>query len=223
MNHDEAIRLVSSEKYLLDELSPELRDQFEEHFFSCTECALDVRAGAMLIEQSKVLLSEKPGLNPVPAADSTTPGWLAWLRPAFAIPVLAALLAIIGYQNLVTYPKLELATSVPQILPWASLNVNSRGENTPVITVSPGQGFLLFVNIAPEAHYSSYTADLYNPAGKLEWSLAIPVTTADDSWPIRVPAAHRDEGTYTLSVHGITAPGENSEIGRSTFALHIQR
>jgi anti-sigma factor RsiW len=48
MDHQEAVRQNATEKYLLDELDPELRDQFEEHLFDCQDCALDVRAGAML-------------------------------------------------------------------------------------------------------------------------------------------------------------------------------
>ena len=58
MDHSESIRLMAAEKYLLGELAPELREQFEEHFFDCQECALDVRAGAALVEHSKVVLSE---------------------------------------------------------------------------------------------------------------------------------------------------------------------
>jgi len=37
MDHGESIRLMAAEKYLLGELAPELREQFEEHFFDCQE------------------------------------------------------------------------------------------------------------------------------------------------------------------------------------------
>src|SRR5712692_11891551 len=98
MDHNEAIQLMLAEKYLLDELSPESRDQFEEHFFGCTECALDLRAGAMLVEQMKEVLSEPlPGNQVrVPAGVPRKSGWVAWLRPAFVLPVLGVLLALIG-------------------------------------------------------------------------------------------------------------------------------
>src|SRR5215467_12712134 len=109
MNHDEAIRLMGTEKYLLDELSPELRDQFEEHFFSCTECALDVRVGAAFIDQSKELLARESVASRVVPVVRAGPGWLAWLRPAFVGPVFAVLLAVIAYQNVITYPRLKLA------------------------------------------------------------------------------------------------------------------
>jgi hypothetical protein len=225
MDHDEAIQLMLAEKYLLDELSPESRDQFEEHFFGCTECALDLRAGATLIEQMKEVLSGTPTGSQVrvPVPVSRKSGWIAWLRPALVLPVLAVLLALIGYQNLVTYPQLKLAANQPQVLPWASVNVSTRGANASVITAHPGEGFLLFVNIPPDSRYSSYIAELHDPAGAMEWSLAFPAETAVDTWPIRVPAAARREGTYTLVVQGVSAVGEKSEVGRSPFELRFPK
>ena len=58
MDHAEAVRQKATERYLLDELDPDVRDQFEEHLFDCQDCALDVRAAAMFVEQSKVVLAE---------------------------------------------------------------------------------------------------------------------------------------------------------------------
>src|SRR6266700_794336 len=140
MEHDEAIRLMVAEQYLLDELSPELRDEFEEHFFDCGECALDVRTGAMFIEQSKIVLAERPNEAHTLAPEPVRGGWLGWLRPAFAVPVMALLLAVVGYQNLVTYPQLQQA----QVLPWASVNVGTYGSDGQVINTPHGKRFLLF-------------------------------------------------------------------------------
>ncbi|PYV81447.1 MAG: hypothetical protein DMG93_15315 [Acidobacteria bacterium] len=60
MDHSEAIREMLAEKYLLDELSPEARETFEEHFFGCMECAQDVGSGATLIGGMKDVLAEEP-------------------------------------------------------------------------------------------------------------------------------------------------------------------
>jgi anti-sigma factor RsiW len=223
MDHTEAIQLMIAEKYLLDELPQESREQFEEHYFGCPECALDVRAGAAFVDQMKLALAEAPSANqvrvPIPAR---RPAWMGWLRPALVLPVLAVLVVVIGYQNFVTYPRLELAANAPQVLPWASVNLNSRGTNAPIITARPGQGFLLFVNIPPDSRYSSYVAELHDQTGKMEWSLTIPAVPAQDVWPIRVPSADRQSGTYTLVVQGIDSAGARSEVGRSSFELHIQ-
>ena len=226
MDHDVVVRQKMTERYLLNELDSESRDEFEEHFFDCPECALDVRAGSAFVEQSKNVLAEAREAGMAPASSPTPApargGWLAWLRPAFAAPALALLLAVVGYQNLVTYPRLQQALNRPQVLPWAPLNVGTWGSGGPVITASPGQGFLLFVRIPPEGSYSSYTADLYSPAGKVEWSLTIPVAAGQDQWPVQVPGANREAGTYALAIRGVTAAGESKEVGRTTFELKIQ-
>src|SRR5260370_30574125 len=235
MEPDVVVRQHMTERYLLDELEPQARDEFEEHFFDCPDCALDVRAGAMFVEQSKIALAEKsesiPTGLPVNAPVPTKAGWLAglgaglrpMLRPAFAVRVMALLLAVIGYQNLVTYPQLTRQLNSPQVLPWAPVNVGTYGSEGPVISAHPGQGFLLFVRIPPEGGYSHYTAELYNPGGKLEWSLTIPATSAQDQWPVQVPGANREAGNYTLTVRGVTAAGESKDIGRTSFELQIQK
>jgi Putative zinc-finger len=227
MDHDVVVRQKVTEKYLLGELDPEARLEFEEHFFDCQDCSLDVRAGALFVEQSKLVLAEKfvpvsAGL-PVTVPAPAKPGWLAWRRPAFAAPVLALLLAIVGYQNLVTYPRLHQALNRPQVLPFALVNIGTWGSGGPVISTRPGEGFLLFVRIPPESMYSRYMLELYNPAGLLEWSLAIPATSAQDQWPIQVPGGKREAGSYTLVVHGVTTMGQDKEVGRASFELQIQK
>jgi hypothetical protein len=226
MDHEVVVREKMTEKYLLNELEPEVRDQFEEHFFGCQECALDVRAAAEFVERSKGVLAEERRAVPVPAAAAKPAGltwWQTALRPAFAVPVMAVLLAVVGYQNLVTLPHLALVANSPQVLRWASINVSTRGGTAPVIVTQPGKGFLLFVNIPPERGYARYTADLYNPAGKLEWTLTIPADSANDALALQVPGANRAAGTYTLAVRGVTAAGETSELGHNSFELQIQK
>jgi len=223
MDHDEAVRQKATERYLLDELDPEVRDQFEDHLFDCQDCALDVRAAAMFIEQTKVVLAEPTASEVrVPAAVPARQAWFAWLRPAFAVPVLALLLAVIGYQNFVTYPHLMEAANQPQVGPWTSVNVSTRGTATTTIKAHPGEGFALLINMPPEDGFASYAADLYNPAGKLEWSGPIAAPTADEGHQIYIPGGHRQSGTYTLVVKGITASGESKEISRLPIDVQIQ-
>jgi len=226
MDHIAVVREKMTEKYLLDELDGDLRDEFEQHYFDCPECALDVQAGVHFIEHSKDVLAEKPEpvpvrARPVPVRQSS--GWFgfSWFRPAFAAPVFALLLAVVGYQNLVTVPGLR-AQLQPQVLPMVPVNAGTWGAGGPANTVPAGKGLLLLVRIPQDSAYVRYTADLYNPAGKLECSLAIPATAGQDRWPVSLPTVNRMAGTYTMTVHGITATGESKDLGTS-FELQIQK
>lgn len=97
------------------------------------------------------------------------------------------------------------------------------GSGGPIVKANTGQGFLLFVRIPPEGIYSQYTAELYNPAGKVEWKVTIPASSTQDQWPLQVPAANREAGSYSLVVRGVSAAGESKEIGRASFELQIQK
>lgn len=229
MDHDVVVRQQMTERYLLNELEPDVRNEFEDHFFDCPECAHDVRAAALFVEQSKAIFAEgserSSAVAPAPGPAPVKPRWWAWFRPTLAIPVMALLLVVIGYQNLVTYPHLQEAVNAPQVLPWAQVNIGTWGSAGQAIATRSGEGFLLFIRIPPEVGYSNYDVQLYNPAGKLEWSLTIPVSaaTAQDQWPVRVPPANREAGSYIIKVHGVTAAGESKEVGQASFELQIQK
>jgi Putative zinc-finger len=218
MNHDEAIRLMGAEQYLLNDLSPELREQFEEHFFECAECANDVRAGALFLEHSKAILASEASAPQREIAPSRPEkqSWWAWLRPAVAVPVFALLLAVIAYQN---WP----AHRTPQILQAAVINIGSRGGNVPSISTRQDQAFLLRVSMPPAGSYSSYSADIYARDGKLQWSLQLPYTSEGDSYFIQIPGGHYPEGVYSVAIRGTGADGSSTELGRNSFELHIVR
>lgn len=226
MNHNEVVRQKLTERYLLQELDGEARDAFEEHFFECSECALDVRAGSEFVENSKMILAQ-PAEEPVhassPRRKPASYGWFGWLRPGFAASALALLIAIVGYQNLVTLPRLHGTLHQAQTLPWAAVAVGTWGSSGPAVQVPQGKSFLLFVRIPPDGTYSRYIADLYNPAGGLECSLTIPATSTNDQWPVLIPGANRETGNYRISVRGVTASGEVQDLGSAPFTLQTQK
>ena len=56
MDHYEALQLQAVEKYVLGELPPPLRNDFEEHFFECQECAQNVKAAAEFVDNVRAVL-----------------------------------------------------------------------------------------------------------------------------------------------------------------------
>src|SRR5689334_1851726 len=102
MTHAEATKTFASERYLLGEMSAQERDAFEDHFFSCTECAEDVRSGANMRD------GVKAGLLPRGAAESRSPGRMGWRIPVLMPWAMAATLAgIVAYQSLWQMPELR--------------------------------------------------------------------------------------------------------------------
>jgi hypothetical protein len=168
MDHDLAVKSQACEKYLLGELSPDLRDAYEEHYFSCAECATELRMAAELVGAGQQIFAQ----TPAPAVSvgarivQESGGWLRWFRPAIAIPVLATLLLVVGYQNLVLIPQLK-ESRAPRVLPMFSLiSANTRGETVPAFTTQPNQPVGLYVDVPADAAYSSYAISVQDPSGK---------------------------------------------------------
>ena len=105
MNHQDATQSMAVEKYALNELSPDLRDEFEEHYFECQECALDVRATTAFLDAAR---AEFMAAVAEPLPGKTVKKQAAWIwRPLFVVPALAACLLFIAYQNAVVFPPLH--------------------------------------------------------------------------------------------------------------------
>jgi hypothetical protein len=224
MDHDDAVRLSLVEKYLLDELDPELRDEFEEHYFDCRECAEDLRSTYAFLDAAQGELRASAVPKPVPSA--TKKSWLAWLwTPALLVPTLAACLLVIAYQNLVILPRTRNAIAelrAPEILPTVSLvGGNSRGGTAPSIAVESAHAFLVLIDIPTQDRFSSYTCLLYSPGGSLAWRVQVSAEEAKDTVSIRVPAGRAVAGGYTLVVQGVV--GQNSHVAQADNGTELAR
>ena len=232
MNHSEAVKEMATERYLLDELSPEARDAFEEHMFDCPACALDVRSASAFIGEAKVQLPAiglgSPAASKTSISQEKKKQWFAWLRPAFAVPALAALLVVVGYQNLVTLPGLRGSANQPHIVKVAPLYGATRGGSHSVITVNRVNGIALPIDLPVDSaygDYASFAVELRNPQGKPVWTGSIPApaqnANSDLQISIVVPGAMLENGTYALTVSGIGAHGEKTEAGRYVFDVKL--
>jgi hypothetical protein len=224
MDHAEVVRRQMTERYLLDELDSAERDEFEGHFFDCPECAADVHAGTVFIDQSKIVLAEKATAEqPEPILTPAQPGWFSWFRPVFALPATALLLLVVAYQNMVTIPYMSHRLNTPQVLPFAAVNVGTYGSDAPAVVTHPGESFLVFVRIPPDSAFVRYTAELYDPERNLEWNLAFVPQNGQDEYPVQVPGKNWKAGRYALTVSGMTAAGERKEIGNAQFEVQVQK
>ena len=238
MDHTEAVQLMATERYLLNELPPDLRDAYEEHLFDCPECALDLRAAEAFLSEAKIQLPELTTASiPAPTADSLRPkqedkkSLLNWLRPFFANPVFAApvfatLLVILGYQNLVTYPALEVAATQPRIVPWVSLHSATRGAAHIPVKAGKERGIMLLIDVAQQADSASYDFNLADAQGKSIWTgniAADQASTHDGTLSLMIPGAELRRGAYTLTVFALNTANERSVIQRNILDVEVEK
>jgi len=214
MDHDQAVKSQVCEKYLLGELSPELRDAYEEHYFSCAECAMQLRSAAELIGASQQIFARTPAIDAKVHAASNRGGWFKWLQPAIAIPVFASLLLLVGYQNFVTIPHLKQSVS-SRVLPMFSLiSANTRGETAPEFVTQPDEPLGLYVDVPVDATYSTYDIRLQDPNGKTMPLRSLSYAEAQKTQVVVVNPG-KTAGKYSLRIFGRA----KSEKGTATTEL----
>ncbi|MHB8503539.1 MAG: anti-sigma factor family protein [Candidatus Acidiferrales bacterium] len=209
MDHNEAVRLHAAEKYLLGELPKEQHAAYEEHYFDCSACAEEMKATAAFLENARQIVREEAPQaidekRLAPAAPASG-GWFGWLRPAFAIPVFAALLFFIGYQNGVTIPSLKQASSrtatVEVVKSFSLMSVGSRGEGTSSLTlaVNPKEDFGLDVDM-PGNSSSGYLCQIQDESGKVRFTLPVSPEEAKRSVHVNIPGGSLQPGKYSFVI-----------------------
>ena len=229
MNHTEAVEQMAAERYLLDELKPDAREAFEEHFFDCPECAVDLRAGTVFVAETKVqlpkLVAASSAVRPRTVISKEKPSfWISLWRPAFAAPAFAALLLVLFYQNAVTFPALRDAANRPRIVPVAPLSGAMRGGQHTTVTVDRAHGLAVPVDLFAEPGMpaaASYSFDLRDARGKEAWSASVAATATDQSVSVVIPGAPLRDGSYTLSVTGVSAQGTRTPLEQYVFDIVV--
>jgi Putative zinc-finger len=219
MDHSEVVRLKAVEKYMLSELSPEVREEFEEHFFDCAECASDIKALDRFRAASRMIFEDEIAAG---ARQKPRKEWFAWLRPAIAVPAIAALGAAVVFLTTVTIPRLrEQATKGTTAEVYESsyrLQGNTRSGNTSPVEVVSNQSFALDFDFIPSASFERYEGRLVDSSGKSVLVFPVQADEANKELHLVVPRGMVRTGRYTL-----VFLGEGAATKPMTGAPEVQR
>ena len=232
MTHDESLKELASERYLLGELHGEARERFEEHLFECVVCAADVTAGASFLGASRQRMETEAAAGK-PAAGSSqgllridrTP---SRMRLVWPYALAASLLLVLGYQNAVQVPRLkhQLAeVETPAVLHEVILaGAGARGGlDMPQVNVPRNGTVLLSVDIPGDTRFAIYLCSLSSEKGKRLWQLEIEPGAVHDAIPIRVPSQALADGVNVLTVQGFpggTAEQNTIPVNLATYRFH---
>ena len=228
MNHQEAVRLQAAEKYVLGELPPGLREQYEEHYFDCAECAEDVRATIAFVSAARELVREEPAPAPVvPDVRQARSRWRSWFRPAIAVPALAAVVLTVGYYALSTRPPMGEITAPGQALdssPSFGLRGGDRLESErTVLHLHGNSAFQLHFDFVPveSRDISSYTGEVSDNSSRVLLRFDIPPDRVNKEVNLVVPAGRLRSGDYTLAVFG-RAASSSAKMPVAKFAFAVE-
>ena len=226
MDHSEATRLQAAEKYVLGELPQALREEYEEHFFDCPACALDIKAAAAFADTAREVLREQPQHDRFRLKDATPSrsGLFAWFRPAFAFPAFAALLLLVGYQSFVTIPHLQESAPRPMAQvsnSFSLLRANARGAEGVTVEIRPVEGISLTdIDIPLNPRFDGYVAQLVDASGKSLFQAKISDNQAKRSVQFAVPPGSIPRpGVYSVVVTG--DPGAKDQVVPQNEVLRL--
>jgi hypothetical protein len=236
MDHNEAIQLRAAVKYVLGELSPVQREEYEEHYFDCVECAIDLKAAAAFVDTTREVLRQEKANSFAKALVPALGGWLRWLQPVTAIPAFAALLVIIAYQNTVTIPHAkERAGIVAGEVFTSSFSLKKAdtlgGEEVHVgdegkVQVRPDEGFALKFDFTPRRRFDSYIGEIQDESGRSVVQVRIPGISANREVHLAVAAGLLQPGKYYLVLAGDPeAKGrmtKENEVSRLPFTVEFR-
>lgn len=196
MNHATAMKDYAVERYLLGEMSESELDAFEQHYFECRECADELKAASIFLDNLKQVAAEEPSLarRPEPQRD-----WFGWLRWNTLQPVLTGLLlAMLGYQSLYRIPNLERAAMAP--VAYAHVDFGVRGEGD-AVRVRSGEAIQVETNLSPSMWAPHYRVEIRPVSGgeAVEFETAGPPKDQLSSFKFKVPKPLQS-GDYVLTL-----------------------
>ena len=234
MEHSQAVEQMAAERYLLNELTPEAREAFEEHVFDCPDCALDLRAAAAFVDEAKAQL---PAPHRSRGCDATR-----WRRrqaqsQARSMVLLAASVLCgsclrrpaRGHQLSESgdHAGDALRGSTSRgCLPGRLCTARSRGGARTTISADREHGVDLPIDLTPlpgSPEYGAYAFDLIDSQGKTVWTGSIAAPPSGESSAHRISlsirAAMLRNGTYKVAVF---RPWVQLESARLSTNTHVR-
>ena len=225
MDHLHAKDTNAAERYLLGELPAAEAEDFELHYFECQQCALAVEAGQLFVANARAHFSEPMTPQSRVETRRTGPSFLEtiaafWRRPAFAIPVMAALAALAIYQNAVTIPGMRRVLTTARSLPALQLIGASRGDE-PVSHVPVGSDFVaLAADIPPAEPFQQYVCVLTRDGREVS-TTPTPAPAEGQPITLQIPVGQLKPGHHDLTLYGI-GPGGRRSDKISTYPFSVQ-
>ncbi|NOT87473.1 MAG: hypothetical protein HOP03_04750 [Lysobacter sp.] len=200
MDHATAMRKAIAESYALDELSEEERSEFEEHFFTCPECAEDVRSLATFIGDIRNALGKR-------SMGRRLTGAARRLR-LLILPIAAATVLLLGaavYQTVVTVPQLRQDLARAQALQATSWHFLSVARSDPAEIRVGAQQRMIGLRLSRTGYESPtrYRVDVRDAEGAQVLSSFVAAPAAGDELQLLLPVSGLGSGRYAVELSGI--------------------
>jgi hypothetical protein len=218
MDHEQSIKTQAAERYLLEELPPALREEFERHYFGCADCAEEVRLGFQFSRNLNAVFRDQAQAVDSRLRRSSRNGWLNWAPIAAGL----AIAAFSGYQNVLEIPALRARTArfeAARVFSPVVLAPASRAE-APALAIPAGADLQFSLAPGPARSGGHYECQLRSAAGTVLWQLPIEVVDPEANLTLIMPTARLSAGRYEVLL--LSGGGRDAhELDRYPFVLRL--
>jgi hypothetical protein len=212
INHDEAVKDLMAERYLLGELNTAERDAYEQHLFSCDACFEQVKAGTEFVGHLRQIGTEQ--LQP-----SLVPGFISRIMTSLGQPVTIAACALLICVSVVSIYQQRTISGLrrPQVTPSFFLSDGARAGGMKKLILPPNTRFDVSIQLLQRGDFSSYQGQLLDQSGRQKSAFPISAEQIQDTIHLLLDSNSLKTGTYFIVVNGFTPEGQKAEITRYTF------
>lgn len=238
MDHNFAVANHTAERYLMRELNETDREAYEEHFFSCTACAEEIKSASEFMESARRVIQDelksdelKSEVYSHAARHSIWGSWLNWRSllqpfPAMACLLLVAVGGFAGYQNFVTIPSLATGAAAFVIPPDTATLALTQARGEPAKGPAGKPLHLRFAIPKPDdpaVTFSSYQADIVTDSNTMKYSFHISQQEAANPIDVALATGAWQPGKYFVVVRGVrsSGPGSNVEGELTRFPFEL--
>jgi hypothetical protein len=217
MKHEDAVKIMAVEQYLLDEMAPEEREAFEEHYFECAICADELKAASSFASNAKAIFaaSEASPKTPLVLEQKPKSSWFGWLRPQTAALAFAGV-AIVSLGVVATLWHQINQYSSPRIVDSSFLRGQTRGT-APVIQAVAGGPVLLTFDL-PEVQASRLRYLVESSDGKVIFELSGNSPGSGEPVNLFIPKLDLPAGNYSVRVRA-EGGADGPDLARYPFQL----
>jgi anti-sigma factor RsiW len=214
IDHQEAVKNLMAERYLLGELNAAEREAYEEHLFSCDACFEQVKAGTEFVGHLRRIGTEET---------EAQPRWGQLIHrafrpsPALAFGVMFLCIAGVSVRQAMVIHQMK----APEVVTAVTVPPASRASHK-AITAPRHGSFELRVVFPPQLESRSYRAQVVSSSGK-QVASAVITNPETGELQMRLNAGSFEDGDYILVVQAIDQTTRSTRvIEQYPFQLRLQ-
>jgi hypothetical protein len=216
IEHEEAVKNMMAERYLLGELNASQRDAYEEHLFSCDACFEQVKAGTEFVGHLRRIGTDELA--------SDAPGFMAMVMKGLFQPgmaVVGALLICVSAFSVYQHRTIA-GLRQTQVAPSFFLSDGAKAGGIKQVVLPRNSRFELSIQLLQTGDFAAYEGQILTDAGQVKSSFPISAEQTRDTIHIVLESGGLGSGSYFVKINGITPEGRRQEITRYSFQLLVK-